>query len=387
MKVLQINTTVNTGSTGRIAEDIGKCLIANGHKSYIAYGNRMQPSSSHLIKVGTKRDRQWHGLKSLLFDRHGFGSDQATREMIRQIKDIKPDLVHLHNIHGYYLQVERLFSYLHQAELPVVWTFHDCWPFTGHCSYFDRYNCKRWQTVCYSCPNKHGYPKSLLLDRSRSNFHRKQKAFTKVNRMTLVAPSAWMRKHIQQSFLQRYPVEIIHNGIDLDVFKQVETSSVAVKYGLMGKKVLLGVAGRWDRRKGLDDFIKLNQILNAEYTIVLVGLDKKQIAELPANIIGLERTENVTELAALYSMAEVFVNPTYIDNFPTTNIESLACGTPVISYQTGGSPEALEDKWNCVVPQGDVNALANRIVQISEQKPLSKEDCRKRAELISDKHK
>lgn len=364
MRALQINTTVNTGSTGRIAEDIGKVLLAGGHESHIAYGGRMQESASNLLKIGNLVDQRRHVLQTRLLDAHGFASKRATRSFLQQLDRLQPDLIHLHNLHGYYLQVELLFEWIKANGLPVVWTFHDCWPFTGHCSYFDRYACLRWQRHCHHCPNTHGYPRSWGLDRSYSNFERKRRAFQGIDRMVLVAPSEWLGGHLKQSFLQDYPLKVIHNGIDLEAFQAVDTQAVVRKYQLEDKQVVLGVAGRWDRRKGLDDFVALRRLLPKQMEVVLVGLQAHQLKGLPRGVRGLERTENLAELAALYSLAKVFVNPTYIDNFPTTNLEALACGTPVLTYQTGGSPEALNPDWNGVVAQGDVAALAARIWEI-----------------------
>lgn len=364
MRVVQINTTVNTGSTGRIAEDLGKVLLAGGHESIVAYGGRMQPSASQLLRIGNGVDRRWHVLQTRLLDAHGFASKRATRSFLQQLDRLQPDLVHLHNLHGYYLQVEMLSDWLKDKGLPVVWTFHDCWPFTGHCSYFDRYACLRWQSHCHHCPNTHGYPKSWGLDRSFSNFERKRSAFQGIDRMVLVAPSQWLGRHLQTSFLQDYPLEVIPNGIDLGAFCPTDAKATAQKYGLENKKIVLGVAGQWDRRKGLGDFLALRTLLPEEVEIVLVGLQAHQLKSLPRGVRGLERTENLGELAALYSLASVFVNPTYIDNFPTTNLEALACGTPVLTYRTGGSPEALNPAWNGVVARGDVAGLAARIVEV-----------------------
>jgi glycosyltransferase involved in cell wall biosynthesis len=326
-----------------------------------------------------------HGLKSRLLDQQGFGSVHATKALIKQIEEIQPDLIHLHNIHGYYINIEVLFDFLGQADIPVVWTFHDCWPFTGHCSYFDRFACEKWKTECHHCPNLKGYPQSWFVDNSRSNYRAKKALFNSVKDMVIVTPSRWLANHVSQSFLNNYPLKVIHNGIDLSMFKPVGVDEIRLKYKIGGDKMILGVASTWDQRKGLVDFILLRRKLDRSIGIVLVGLNKQQINGLPAGITGLGRTESVTELAALYSAADVFVNPTYIDNFPTTNLEALACGTPVITYNTGGSPEAVDQTTGRVIEKGDVDGLADAVNQLLEMSDGLSEFCRARAERLYDK--
>lgn len=388
MRVLQINVSVNSGSTGRIAEDIGKVLLRHGHESYIAYGREGRESQSEVIRVGSTRDVRLHGVKSRILDRHGFGSKMPTKDLVAQIEQIKPDVIHLHNIHGYYLHVGVLFEYLSGKDIPLVWTFHDCWPITGHCAYFDRVDCQRWKTGCYSCPLRSAYPNSLFLDNSRKNYRDKKSLFSAVDKMTLVAPCQWMGNILGQSFLQDYPVQVIHNGINMDVFRPMDVEAVREKYQLEGKKVILGVANIWDWRKGLADFVAISSSLPEDHQIVLVGLSSKQIKELPPSILGVSRTESLEELVSFYSLAEVFVNPTYIDNFPTTNIEALACGTPVITYRTGGSPEAVNQDTGLVIERGDKEALLSAILQLTKNgKQHFFSSCRDRALAYFDKSK
>lgn len=377
-KLLIINVTANSGSTGRIAEEIGQTAIDNGYETYFAYGRIARESKCNVIKIGNSLNVKFHGVESLLFDNHGFSSRIATKRFIRRIEEIKPDIINIHNIHGYYINVKILFEYLSKTSIPVVWTFHDCWPFTGHCSYFDKFNCTKWQTKCQHCPNKKGYPSSLFIDNSKNNFNRKKKLFSNINNLNIVTPSNWLTNISKQSFLKEKNIITIHNGTNLNVFN-IKDGKKRNELKLNDKKVVLGVASIWDKRKGLDDFIKLNELLSEEYKIILIGLNKKQIESLPANIIGIERTESVHELAELYNMADVFVNPTYSDNFPTTNIEALACGTPVITYKTGGSPEAVDEKTGVVVEQGNINQLKESIELIAKNKGEYSENCRERA--------
>ena len=378
MRILQINTTVNSGSTGRIAEDIGKTLISAGHESYIAFGRGRQKSKSNLIKIGGKLDFYLHVIRSLFTDRHGFSSKRATRKFLKQVDVIKPDAIGLHNIHGYYLNIEILFEYIKDKNIPILWTFHDCWPFTGHCSY---------NTDCDNCKNcQRKYPKSIFLNQSSRNYNDKKIIFNQVKRVQIITPSIWLKDLVQQSFLQ-YPVECINNGIDLNEFKPSEKSlKLKDKLQLKNKKIILGVASTWDQRKGLSDFIQLASLLDANYQIILIGLTSKQIQGLPVNIMGVQRTESISELANYYSMADVYINPTHKDNFPTTNIEALACGTPVITYDTGGSPEAIDKGTGMVVEKEDVIGLYNAIQELAlhPQEQYAKV-CRTRAEQLFNK--
>lgn len=386
MRILQINSVANSGSTGRIAEDIGKVLIEQGHESYIAYGRHSNPSRSQLIRIGNKVDVYGHGLVSLLLDRHGFASKKATMDFIKKIEELKPDAIGLHNIHGYYLNIDILFQFLSKSQIPVLWALYDCWNFTGHCSYFDKIGCDKWKTGCYQCGLKHTYPASLFADNSKKNYENKKRLFNGVDNIQLVVPCKWLEGLVHNSYLNNLPVHTIHTGVDMDIFKP-STIDVRQKYNnIPDQKVVLGCANIWNARKGLSDFISLRNQLDKKYSIVLVGLSRKQISQLPEGIRGIERTENVEELAALYSMADVFVNPTWADNFPTTNIEALACGTPVITYDTGGSAESIDEKTGCVVEKVGKNKLADAVLSILiEDKEIYKEPCIMRAQSLFDK--
>lgn len=385
-KILQINTTVNWNSTGRIAEDIGLLMQSKGWESYIAYSRGKPNSKSHLIQIGNKWDIYKHGIYTRIYDNHGLSSKQATINLVEQIKFLRPDIIHLHNIHGYYLNYQILFKYLSSINTPIVWTLHDCWSFTGHCSYYTFKKCERWKEGCYDCPQKSNYPASYLFDRSKKNYHNKKNSFTSVKNMTIVPVSNWLATDVQKSFLGKFPIKVIHNGIDLNTFSPCKPEQKNIKKE--NKYILLGVASIWEERKGLTDFIKLRNFLPDNYSIVLIGLSKKQIKELPQNILGIERTSNVQELAQYYSNANVFINPTWEDNYPTTNLESLACGTPVITYRTGGSIEAIDEKTGIIVEPGDIITLASetqRICRITETNDI-RNHCRQRALRLFDKN-
>lgn len=379
-KLLQINSVINSGSTGRIAEEIGLTAIEAGWESYIAYGRKDRPSKSAKIKIGNDIDLKWHGLQTRFFDKHGFGSKHATNVLVNNISQIKPDIIHLHNIHGYYINIEILFEYLETANIPVVWTLHDCWSITGHCAHFTSVGCDKWKTECYRCPQRNEYPASILVDRSKENFKIKKKLFSAIPNLTLVPVSNWLASIIKQSFLQNASLKVIHNGINTKIFTPTSSSFFREKYHLEEKFILLGVTNIWVQKKGLFDFIELSKRLNEDFQIVLVGLTNKQIKQLPTNIIGIERTESVMDLADIYSTCDVFLNLTYEDNFPTTNLESLACGTPVITYKTGGSPESIDDLTGIIVEKGDIESLLIAVDKIKVNgKQFYSNACRNRA--------
>lgn len=383
-KLLQINVTANWGSTGKIAEDIGKVAMSNGWESYIAYGRDTNPiSTSKLIQIGNKWDMYYHGLQTRIFDRHGLASIKATMDFIETVKQIDPDIIHLHNIHGYYINYEILFDYLSKAKKPVVWTLHDCWPFTGHCAHFDAVGCNKWKTGCNCCEYKSAFPTTNLFCNSANNYRRKKEAFTSVENMIFIPVSDWLSNFISESFLSKYPRKTIHNGIDTSVF-----SPTNIINDKKDKFSIIGIASIWSERKGLNDFIELRKLLPNEYEITIIGLNKEQIDSLPNGINGIARTNSLTELINHYSSADVYVNPTYEDNFPTTNIEALACGTPVITYRTGGSIEAIDSNTGYIVEQGDISDLVNKIIQVcnDSNKTKTREFCRERAVRLYNKN-
>lgn len=371
-KLLQINITANHGSTGKIAEQIGRLAMVDGWESYIAYGREAGESQSHLIHIGNMWDERWHGLQTRLFDRHGLASKCATKMLVEKINAIHPDIIHLHNIHGYYLNYPILFDFLSEYGKPLVWTLHDCWAFTGHCAHFDAIGCEKWKTQCGDCPLRGSYPSSFLIDVSSRNFELKKKYFNLPKNLTLVPVSHWLEKLLRQSFLGDHSIKMVYNGIDLSNFHPSHATKI---HSAFGKTVVLGVASVWEERKGLSDLIKLSK--HDDLQVVLIGLNDSQLKNLPSNVIGLKRTSDQQELAEYYSSADVFVNPTYQDTFPTVNLEAMACGTPVVTYNTGGSPESLTEETGIVVPKGDVEGLYSAIKSIIGKSPAEKEEQRR----------
>lgn len=358
MKYLFINSVAGFGSTGRIAAEKCRELMAAGHDCVLAYGReKANCDDIKTIQIGTPLDFKFHGVMTRIFDNHGFCSTAATRRFLQQVKEYDPDVIWLHNIHGYYIHIGLLFDYLRTCGKKIYWTLHDCWSFTGHCSYFDFVGCDRWKNGCHHCPQKKSYPASMLLDNSRKSYDNKKTLFTGIPNLTLITPSRWLAGLVRESFLGEYPVEVVYNTINTDIFKPTP-SDFRLKHGLEDKRIVLGVANVWEERKGLIDFIKLSSMLDDRYKIVLVGLSPEQIKTMPENILALPRTNSTRELAEIYTAADVFVNPTYEDNYPTVNLEARACGTRVVSYDAGGSRETLGQD-DILIPKGQIAILQN----------------------------
>ena len=365
-KLLQINPVVRLNtSTGRIMKEIGELAIASGWESYVAYSGArdgMPSHSSHLVPVGDKLDLAIHAMATRLFDAHGLASKRGTRQLIERIKEIDPDVIHIHNIHGYFLNYPLLFNYLKESGKPVVWTVHDCWLYTGHCYYYSAAHCDKWKTGCGHCPQKRAFPSSWLFDRSARNLQDKKRAFGSVDNLTIVPVSDWIRREMASSILADKRFQVIHNGIDLDTFCPEAAEGEPEVEGTQ----ILGVASIWLEEKGWSDLMKLAGMLRPDEKLILVGkTTEEQRKNLPSNVQLVERTENVHNLAVLYATSTVFVNPTWQDNYPTVNLEAIACGTPVITYRTGGSVEAVAEGTGAVVEQGDVTAMLEKVRELA----------------------
>lgn len=372
MRILLINETCGIGSHGRICKDIADKYSSEGHEVKIAYGRLTQVPADckkYAIRIGNSINVCTHALYTRLTDRHGFGSKNATKKFIKWAEKFNPDLVWLHNIHGYYINVEILFQWIKsRSDMEVKWTLHDCWPFTGHCVHFLVPHCFKWKKQCYDCPERRHYPQSFFWDNSIQNYRRKRNAFTGVKRLSVITPSKWLKNLVEESFLKEYKVEVQYNEIDRKDFRPV-SSDLRKKYRIEKKIVILGVANRWTERKGMKDLVKLSEMLDYKnYKIVLIGVNKRQKMILSSrNIIAIERTENKMELAEWYSAADIFVNPTYEDNFPTVNLEAEACGTPVITYDIGGCRETIKLQNSKCVQRGNIEEIHNWIKRYEEE--------------------
>lgn len=362
MKVLQINIFGNL-STGRIVVDLYRTLVNSGYEGKVAFARNTITEGVPYIKIGSKLNVYIDGVLTRLTDRAGFFSKEATKRLIMEIEKYNPDIIHLHNLHGYYINVEILVDYLKKRNKPVVWTLHDCWAFTGHCCYYSMANCERWKRGCFECPQKKAYPRSLFFDNSKRNYEKKKELFISIPKLQLVTVSKWLENEVKQSFLQNIPCTTIYNGIDANVFKHTE-SNFRRNRGLEGKFIILGVASTWDTRKGLNDFIKLSDLLTDEYRIVLVGVGKKEQKQLRPNMIGIERINNVQELAEIYSSADVFFNASVEETFGLPTVESISCGTPVIVYDATALPEVVTKENGIIVDKNDVDKVWKFIKQI-----------------------
>lgn len=371
-KIVQINPVLRMStSTGRIMQEIGKLVEENGWQNWCAYSlgrDGIRECTTDVIPVGNRVSTALHGLATRLFDRHGLASKHATREFVSRLREISPDIVHIHNIHGYFLHYPTLFRYLAESGVKVVWTVHDCWLYTGHCYHYSFAGCDRWKTGCGSCPQRGEFPRSIFIDRSARNFADKKAAFTSIPRenFVIVPVSEWIRGEMSHSILKDYKFRVIHNGIDTSVFRPYDDSAdIRARVGVApGQKIILGLASIWSREKGLDDFIRMSAMTRPDETIVLVGVDDETARRLPESIRWIRRTENIGDLARLYSAATAFVNPTWQDNYPTVNLEAISSGTPVVTYRTGGSVEAITPQTGRIVEQGDVGGLLKAVREI-----------------------
>lgn len=380
MKVLYINV-VAYGSTGRIMFSLADEIKKEGGNALCTSGFTWAKThrDDFFITSGLV-EKKLHTELSKITGKHGGYSHLSTLRLISRIKKFDPDIIHLHNIHGWFLNIEMLFDYLKKSKKKIVWTLHDCWSFTGRCPHFEGIGCEKWKTGCFEC-SYNGYPKTYF-DFSKREYSRKKQIFSNVENLYIVTPSEWLKTKVKASFLKNYPVKVINNGINLSAFyprDDKEKDETRKKYGINTKYMVLGVSYAWDEKKGLNAFIELSETLGDEYTIVLVGTDEKTEKHLSGRIVPIRRTENAHELSELYSAADVFVNPTLEDTFPTVNIEALACGTPIAAFNTGGSTEIFCEKSGLSVKKGDVLSLRKAVERICEEKPFSENDCKTRS--------
>ena len=382
IKIVIINTFDN-GSTGKICLGLKKTAESNGmYASFFC--ERWKHSNSNDVnylgtRIGNFISAQMGklGFKSTIFSRIN------TNKLIKRIKDINPDVIHIHNLHNNYIDLKLFFNFLKKSNYKVIWTLHDCWSFTGRCPYFTLLNCYKWKTGCFDCKySKKLYPQSFF-DRSKTMWIHKKECFLGLQDLVIVTPSRWLEKLVKESFLKNYPIVTINNGIDLQIFKQTLNNSFRKKHRIgRTKYLLLGVAFDWGHRKGLDVFIELAKKLNNDYQIVLVGTNEKVDKSLPNTIISIHRTSNQKELAEIYSSADLFINPTREENYPTVNMEAIACGTPVVTFSTGGSPEIIDDKTGRVVRCGDIDEMKRQIIDICEHHSIQRIDCLEKAKTF-----
>lgn len=388
-KLIQINTVCN-GSTGKIMGNIQRMADTMGFETISFYGRRKGYSDLRCEKIGGFFSFWFHVFLTTVFDMHGHGSYFKTKKLVKRLKEENADIIHLHNIHGYYLNYNVLFKYLSSEYTgKIYWTFHDCIPFTGHCSHFVLANCDRWKKQCNKCPNKKKYPVSLFKDRSYKNYIEKKELFTSLKNLTIITPSVWLANLVKKSYFKDYDIVTINNGIDLNIFKPTIDKNIKIKYNIpMNKKIVLGVASVWTNEKGLNDFIKLSKSIDDEYIILLVGLNRRQIQKLKKykNIVGIQRTENQLELVKIYSLADIYFNPSKEETFSLTTLEALACNTPVIVYDNTPMVEFVSKKYIISCEKDIINKI-NEIVSDSQIIIDSKYDSNNASRRIIDIYK
>lgn len=365
MKVVQINTYYGYGSTGKIVKDLEKKQLDSGIQPYILYGkwDTRGENKTNAIKINTKIGYYFHKIQTHLLGKHGFYSKKETTKAVKILDELNPDIIHLHNLHGHYINVKILIEYIIYKDIPVVWTFHDCWPFTGHCAHFFSVGCEKWKNICVNCPLKYSYPRSFLFDRSKESFIDKKELFLSIPRLQIVTVSDWLNSLVKQSIFKERKVRTIHNWIDTDVFFYRQSDTLIKKYNLEGKFIILGVAASWTKNKGIDDFIKLSEKLDRDEQIVLVGEMSRK--NLPSNILSVGVAKNQKELVEFYSMADVYVNLSKQETFGLTTAEAMSCGTPVIVYNITACPEVIGNE-NCgyTVDPGNIDMIYMRIKDI-----------------------
>ncbi len=361
MRVYFINSVVDYGSTGKIVRDLSEELKKNNHQIRMVYGRHDVKDKNDTLNIENRISFTHHYFMSRVFGRHGLHSTKQTKILINDIRTFKPDVIHIHNLHGYYLNGPLLLPEIKKMNVKVIITLHDTWLVSGSSAYFDYDGCAVWDDGCVVCNNTKSYPRADFFKRQRKNFEWKREVFKDFDDLTFITPSEWLKDVVATTFLRDYPCEVVNNGIDTSVFYARENTELNKTY--KDKKVLLGVASIWERRKGLDDFIKLNSLISDEYQIVLIGLTPDQIKSLPEGMIGIERTSNADELAEYYSMSYAYLNPTYEDNYPTTNLEARSCHTNIVAYDTGGNKEV---EGVVIVAKGDIEAMYHEITQLSD---------------------
>lgn len=383
MRILTLNTYCGTGSTGRLSVEIADYAAKHGAETIIGFGTGAVPSHAEVyaLRIGGPLGRKWHGALRKALDMEGYGSLCATRRLIAFCREYKPDLIHLHNLHGCYLNHRLLFGFLKRSGLPVVWTLHDCWAFTGHCAYYDYVACTRWQTGCSHCPQRTGYPVRAWVDGCARNYRRRRKLFTSLDRLALVTPCAWLKEQVGASFLKAVPTQVIYNGVNRNLF-QPTAGDLRRRHGIGARYLALAVASEWEERKGPQFLAPLAEALGPAYQVVALGMTEAQIATLPAGVMGVPATASTAELAQWYSAADCLINPTLEDNMPMVNLEALACGTPVVAFATGGCPEAIDESCGAIVPKGDVQAMAKAVRSIAPRKAELTEACLRRSTLF-----
>ena len=365
MKVLLINSVCGFGSTGGTCVDIANFLESQGHECFIAYGQGTTTYKKS-FKIGGKLENHWHNIYySRLLGKQGYGSHNGTKALISFIEKYNPHIIELHNLHGNYLNLNLLFEFLRNFKGKIQWTLHDCWAFTGKCAYFSDANCFKWQTSCHTCPQLKTYPPSLFLDQTEVLFRDKKEWIHNLPNLKVVTVSNWLNEQVQKSYLNKFPIHTIHNWINHEVFKPSEIQKN--EFGLDTYKfIVLGVSAGFNSAKSkLQDFIALSKMFQEDMQLVLVGsLDRGTV--IPSNIIHIKYVQGKENLAALFSLAQVYVHLSTEDTFGKVTAEAMCCGTPVVVYDATAMPEIVGEGCGYVVPPRDIKAVYESILEIKK---------------------
>lgn len=368
MIVLQINIESNYGSTGRIVEGIGRLAQSQGIETHVAYSRGANPSRLNTHHIGNKLSQGLHLVRTRVFGDHLKGSGFSTKQLIKLIEKLDPNIVHIHQVHGYYLHVPILFKYLRKSDRKIVWTLHDCWSYTGHCSYYTKIGCQKWLKECHNCPQFSGYPKSYFFDRSKEEFNLKKELFASMQNLHLVAISDWLKEEVSKSILAELPISVIKNGVDLEIFKPIKFNKELEKKkrGITSKNVVIATGTTWNSSKGLEDYKKLGAKLPNNTTLLLVGIPTYLQVGFPNSTICIERTESKEELSLLYNIADVVLSLSYQESFGLTIPEGLACGTPGVAYRNTALKEHISEHTGKLVMTGNIQEASQAIAEVIE---------------------
>lgn len=379
MKVIQINAVYGYGSTGVIVKDIENALLEEGNESRIVYQHsNLVKTDINGLQMGNVVDWKIHAILTRVLGKQGYASGNSTKRLIKYLETEKPDIVHLHNLHANYININQLLSYLAKKNIATILTLHDCWFFTGKCFHFTMCGCEKWKIGCGKCPQNKEDVKSLFWDKSKQVFKDKKEKFQAIQNLTIVGCSDWIKNLAKESPIFRNKQLVrIYNGVDTDIFHPKKENKFRETYGLTGQFIILGMANKWLQDMNKETFRKIRETLLPDELIVIVGCSEEQKSELKQyfNVLSIGYISNRNKLAEIYSAADVFVNMTFEDTLPTVNMESICCGTPVITYNSCGSPELISPGiTGYVIPQKSVKELRNAINRI-KQGFIDKEKC------------
>ncbi|MEG1300386.1 MAG: glycosyltransferase [Erysipelotrichaceae bacterium] len=382
MKIAQINVTYGKASTGRTCKELSDFLTSKG-VNVVTFSASCGKKYKENKIFESKISRLKHLMLSRITGLEGYYSFGATKKLVKELLNFNPDIVHLRILHGSYLNYGYLYKKIREMKIPVVWTMHDCWAYTGKCAYYSNLNCFKWKdATCSKCPAKKQYPESLFFDFSNYMYKRKNELFNSISDLHIVTVSDWLKCEVEQSYLNQFDIRRIYNWIDLDVFQPRESNKLKLKYP--NRFIILGVASAWSSRKGIDKFIELSKYLADNYLIILIG---KCNVRLPnKRIVSVDNISSKNELSEYYSLANVFINFSEEETFGKVAAEAISCGTPVITNSNTANPEIIDNRCGIVLKNGNMEEVLEAIKKIESNKKLFYSNaCVKRANKLFNK--